>query len=342
MPIESYVDILRIVDVTMLCTITVLFLKNWSRDQNVKIAIFYAICLILYLLNTSETVSKSGFFYVAIIGDLSIPILFWYLSKAIFDDSFKLRKFHIWLYLFTVAFNYIICYPLGDLQTNLWLTFIIDHTSQTISLVFVIFGISEAFRNRSDDLLESRIKFRTMFIYGAGFLNVITIIITISGNVDGNEVYFNLFQLASIGIILMLLFCYLIEFKPGFFFEKQKAKKAVKEADPKVSKALDKLIKEEKIYLQEGLTVRKLSEQISVQEYKVRRYINQHLGFRNFNDFLNSHRIQQACEILLDESKSDLTILEIAYSLGYSSLGPFNKAFKGHTNTTPTNYRKQQ
>ena len=36
------------------------------------------------------------------------------------------------------------------------------------------------------------------------------------------------------------------------------------------------------------------------------------------------------------------TILEIAYELGYQSIGPFNKAFKDLKGLTPTAYRKNQ
>jgi AraC-like DNA-binding protein len=76
------------------------------------------------------------------------------------------------------------------------------------------------------------------------------------------------------------------------------------------------------------------------QEYKVRRLINGELGFRNFNDFLNKYRVNDACEILNDPSQNRKTILEIAYSLGYQSIGPFNKAFKELKETTPTVFRK--
>jgi AraC-like DNA-binding protein len=76
------------------------------------------------------------------------------------------------------------------------------------------------------------------------------------------------------------------------------------------------------------------------QEYRLRRLINGELGFRNFNDFLNQYRVNEACEVLSDPSQNRKTVLEIAYSLGYQSIGPFNKAFKELTGTTPTAFRK--
>ena len=99
-------------------------------------------------------------------------------------------------------------------------------------------------------------------------------------------------------------------------------------------------MEEKKVYRNEGLTIRALAEMLNEQEYKVRRLINGELGFRNFNDFLNNYRVNEACEILNDPTQNRKTILEIAYSLGYQSIGPFNKAFKELKENTPTAYRK--
>lgn len=343
MSLEYYIDLARIVDLTMMILMIILFVKNWERDQNVKIGILYLVCLLFYLLVSWKLVYESPLFYIVIIGDLSIPILFWYLSKSIFDDNFKLGKTHVLLYLSIVVVNYYLFYLnyWVEQNSNIWIAYLIRHFSQMTSLAFVILAIVEAFRNRSVDLLESRIKLRAAFILIAGSLNVLTLVITISGNWDANKDFFNLFQIIAIGIILILVFFYLVEFKPGFFFEKPKEIVEVQKPDPKISEAINHLINVEKIYLEEGLTIKKLADQMNEQEYKVRRYINKFLKFKNFNDFLNSYRIQNACEILLDESKANLSVLEIAYSLGYNSLGPFNKAFKNHTGTTPTSFRKK-
>ncbi|MCB1173375.1 MAG: AraC family transcriptional regulator [Leptospiraceae bacterium] len=63
-------------------------------------------------------------------------------------------------------------------------------------------------------------------------------------------------------------------------------------------------------------------------------------GFRNFNQFLNSYRIHEACRVLADPAMNDQTVLRIAFDLGFASLAPFNLAFKRITGTTPTKYRK--
>jgi AraC-like DNA-binding protein len=46
-------------------------------------------------------------------------------------------------------------------------------------------------------------------------------------------------------------------------------------------------------------------------------------------------------EILQNPKKSELTILEILYEVGFNSKSSFNTAFKKHTNQTPTQFREK-
>jgi AraC-like DNA-binding protein len=75
-------------------------------------------------------------------------------------------------------------------------------------------------------------------------------------------------------------------------------------------------------------------------EYKLRAFIHQELGFRNFNAMLHVYRIAEASEILADASKSSLPILTIALSVGYQSITPFNNAFRELKGATPSEFRK--
>ena len=52
------------------------------------------------------------------------------------------------------------------------------------------------------------------------------------------------------------------------------------------------------------------------------------------------HLNRAAQKALLDPAKRHLGIAQIAFEVGYRSLGPFNKAFKEITGRTPTEFRK--
>jgi AraC-like DNA-binding protein len=92
----------------------------------------------------------------------------------------------------------------------------------------------------------------------------------------------------------------------------------------------------ERVYRREGPTVASLATHLGVGEAALRAVINQQLGYRNFNDFLHHHRLQEAARRLAGE---DLPILGIALDCGYGSIGPFNRAFRQRFGMTPTEYR---
>ena len=106
-----------------------------------------------------------------------------------------------------------------------------------------------------------------------------------------------------------------------------------------VIEELERLMVQEKIYREEGITIRRLADELDVREYQLRRLINGHLGFRNFNSFLNQYRIEEVARQLVGGETRHLPVLSIALDMGYRSLSPFNKAFKEIKGMTPTEYR---
>jgi len=94
------------------------------------------------------------------------------------------------------------------------------------------------------------------------------------------------------------------------------------------------------IWREESLTIGGLASKLAVPEHRLRRAINQGLGHRNFSSFINRARIAAAQDVLTDPAQMGTTILEIAYDVGFASVGPFNRAFRAETGYSPTEYRK--
>lgn len=95
------------------------------------------------------------------------------------------------------------------------------------------------------------------------------------------------------------------------------------------------------LYRETGLSIASLAAHIQVPEYRLRKLINQRLGYRNFNQMLNRYRIDDVAEALADPAQRHLPILTIALSVGYQSINPFNRAFRELKGTTPSAYRQQ-
>jgi AraC-like DNA-binding protein len=104
---------------------------------------------------------------------------------------------------------------------------------------------------------------------------------------------------------------------------------------------LERLMTVERAYRREGLTIGSLSAELGVPEYRLRLLINEGLGHRNFNAFLNRYRIEEAKAALADPEQKEVPVLTIAMDAGFQSIGPFNRAFKAATDSTPTDFRRQ-
>ncbi len=110
-------------------------------------------------------------------------------------------------------------------------------------------------------------------------------------------------------------------------------------ADAQAIAALDRLMREERAYREEGLTIAALAVRLRLPEHRLRKLVNQHLGHRNFSAYLNQWRIGEAKAALADPTQREVPISTIALDAGFASLGPFNRAFRAETGQTPSEFR---
>ncbi|MGW9686281.1 helix-turn-helix domain-containing protein [Flagellimonas sp. 2504JD1-5] len=103
---------------------------------------------------------------------------------------------------------------------------------------------------------------------------------------------------------------------------------------------ISKLIVEDKLGLEPDVSLSSVSKLMGKSTQKVSEVINQYAK-RNFNDFVNYHRVQEAKKMLLDDENDKYTISAIAFDSGFSSLSSFNSAFKKFEGMTPSSYRKK-
>lgn len=94
---------------------------------------------------------------------------------------------------------------------------------------------------------------------------------------------------------------------------------------------------EHKPYLAEDVSLQHLAKQVGVPEKQLSFLINRVIG-KHFFDYINEYRIEDAKTLL--KERTDLTVQEIMYQVGFNSKSSFYTAFKKHTTQTPTVYRK--
>lgn len=282
---------------------------------------------------------------------LSAVVSFWLLAKSLFDDAFRWR----WSYLFVLialeisvlgAWLYTDGYArVADraaLDFDTYRSALIPQ--QLFVIVLGLLALSEAVRGWANDLVEARRRLRAVFLIVVGSL---LLWVSFSS-------FFRLglprdpaLDTAGNGIALVLLLAFiasLIRMRPEILDESAANvfPGGVQEEshDPMIQN-IKRLMKEERLYCEQGLTIGRLADALGEKEYRVRRIINGTLGFRNFNQFLNRYRIAAASEMLVSGETRRLPVLTIAIDVGYGSLAPFNKAFKEAHAMTPTEYRRR-
>jgi ligand-binding sensor domain-containing protein/AraC-like DNA-binding protein len=96
----------------------------------------------------------------------------------------------------------------------------------------------------------------------------------------------------------------------------------------------------EKVYCDADISLQSLAEKMSIAPHQLSQLLNEKLN-RNFADFINSYRIEEAKKILQSPRGARLKISSIAIEVGFSTMAAFYKAFKKHTNMTPSMFKKK-
>lgn len=103
---------------------------------------------------------------------------------------------------------------------------------------------------------------------------------------------------------------------------------------------LVQLMEDKQLYKDSLLTLQELAEEMEISEHHLSQVINTQLR-KNFYDFVNGYRAEEAMKRLRDPRSSGVTILTIALESGFNTKSSFNTFFKKYTGRTPSQYRMQ-
>lgn len=110
------------------------------------------------------------------------------------------------------------------------------------------------------------------------------------------------------------------------------------QAENTLAKLLE-LMETRKSYLNGDLTLTHVAEALSISNNGLSQIINDKLH-RNFYDFINAYRVEAAKTLIADPDKKHLTLLAVAYEVGFKSKSTFNSVFKKHCKMTPSQFKK--
>lgn len=159
---------------------------------------------------------------------------------------------------------------------------------------------------------------------------------------------------AMITIIIILFFLFSYRF-PEFFLRLESlietARIQKKEKNSGVKKStleglnlkelhidLVELMNNEKLYMEEDLTVARVADELGIKPYQLSEFLNSHLNI-NFAQFVNRFRIEKAKQLLLQEEKA--SILSVAFKVGFNSKANFNLLFSTYVGKSPSQFLKE-
>ncbi|MEF3304456.1 AraC family transcriptional regulator [Paenibacillus sp. GYB003] len=91
-------------------------------------------------------------------------------------------------------------------------------------------------------------------------------------------------------------------------------------------------------FMEETISLEEVAGKFGVSVFVVRGAFKRLLG-KNFLEYLHQLRIRRASSLL---TATDMSVAEIAYDVGFSSLRSFTRVFKETTGLSATDYRKKQ
>jgi AraC-like DNA-binding protein len=279
-------------------------------------------------------------------------VVFWLLSASLFDDDFRPSWWHAAVWLLVVANGFVVPAVAGPSLQFICIA---------LALACNGMGVWYAIAGRAADLVESRRRLRSLLIVLVAVYSVVTLVPVAAwsetqwpslalANAVGLLAITLAFAVALLavnpdGAILSLP----VAATPAAAVTVQPVARpgiplavVERDEDGALLALLRRAMEHDRLYRAEGLSIGSLATRLGTPEHRLRRLINQQLGYRNFNAFLNGYRLADVTSALADPAQEAVPILTIALDAGFQSLGPFNRAFKAETGLTPSEFRRQK
>lgn len=340
--------------------IVLVTLQRRVTNQNALLGIAMCAGGMFYAIVTAPFFPKASWWWSMPIVS-SLAALFWLWARAAFDDDFVLRRWHGALWLAIVAWGFAV-----SLSWPQWPA-LAKSGGKVLSLVVLGLALAAALQTVKTwrvDLVMRRRRLRLAVLT----INVVTIgLVAVaafadipvaapgaSGSLPTALSLFVVSTLVALGVLSTPVVAVSDATaaiasgdagRPARVADRAPTGKVTVDprvaVDPVLLRRLDHLMVVERTYRQEGLAIGALAARLDVPEHRLRQAINEGLGYRNFNAFLNRYRIEDAKLALSDLTQREVPVLTIAMDAGFQSIGPFNRAFKAETGVTPTEFRRE-
>jgi len=335
--------------ITLLLMLVVLLLRDGRRLQIARLTALYALGVASYVFASASAFLDHRPWWLLPLRMLSAGncVVLWLIAATLFCDGFRPSRWH-WASWGAMGIIGIACF-----YSTLT---IVQGANTLLANMGITAALWSALSGRSEDLVEARRKLRMVFIAVAGLYSIAEMTAHFFVNGSAARLVLEIFNAAGLTAIT---FVFSLEFlglrrdgslitltvtkRPAAKLEAASRTSAeVSEQDNAWLADLKRAMEKDKVYREEALSVAGLAAKLGIPEYRLRPLINGRLGYRNFTSFLNDYRLADAKAALADPLRAATPVLTIALTVGFQSIGPFNRAFKVATSLTPTEFRQQE
>ncbi len=289
------------------------------------------------------------------------PIVYFYFLSQV-NRSFHLKRKHLWHFLpYSIAFLYefsaFIQGPEAvERQQSSTLTLVLVYVERVVVIVSYIYYLSRcmiiyrSFREWSINQFSNieMIDFRWFrnFIYAMIFwllfeqiMNIIDTILDLSFYQDW---WWNLALVAVSFYIGLAGYAQVQPAKMQFDYahpeeDNHGVDQNIASEQTDIAAKLKTLMEKDRLYLQPDLNLQELSQHLQTNTVKLSATINQVFEM-NFNEYINTLRIDEFIRLYHEDSDRRYTILSIALDSGFNSKATFNRVFKKVKGTSPKEY----
>ena len=351
--------------VALLMLLATVLGRDRPRLPAARAGVVFCLGLCVQVISSTPLLEASlpGLWQAPLVGvSVGNAVLFWVFVQALFDDDFVLRPMHAVAWAAVALLSAFNCAVASG--SSLAIAPVTLGLQRAVPLVFAVLAAVAAAAHWRSDLVEERRRLRAFIVVTGTAYTVVMLVARLAsphGRLSGLTATLDVAALlVMVGVVAFRrlrlggsdLFPSERPYEPAAPAPAQRtepaqtaAERAAPPPDPaeeRLAEALQRMMAGERVYRGDDLSVASLAARLAVPEYRLRRLINQRLGHRNFNAFVNGFRLDEVRVALADPARRQLPVLTIALDAGFQSIGPFNRAFKAATGLTPTEFRREK
>jgi AraC-like DNA-binding protein len=333
----------RMAALTQLSLLTLILFKHSADNRSYHYAALLSLGIASYML--APLVMRQWQWGVAgypiIVLAIVVPALFWYFANAVFNDAFVPGPWVKWLVIATALLGFgafctdpdsgAIC-QMNPFPIPGWI-------AQAAKLLWIAAAFVTVLKDWQADLVESRRRLRLLIVIAGGsYMGTIVIVeLLLQSRIT------SVIELVNVSVLLLAVTALCLHFldvsSANVFARMAKPAPQALQVISALAAQVVALMEQDRAFASDPLTIKTLADRLRTQPYQLRQVINGELGYRNFNAFINLYRIKEVAQRLQQAQYRHTPLLTLALDAGFRSLAPFNRSFKEHYGTTPSEYR---